>query len=128
MDLTRPLALRAQLGSSFALLSGEDMTFGAFMAQGGHGLISVTANVVPDLYVAFYEACLKGDLLTQGALREKLFTLARLLFQAPSPGPLKYALARMGYGEAHTRLPLGPLSGAHKSAIDTLLAQWGLLT
>lgn len=127
-DLSRPVRLRTALGFSFSLLSGEDPTCGAFWAQGGDGVISVGANLVPHLYRAFYEAFQKADLKIFAELRDQLFQLSTLLFQTPSPGPLKYALSLMGYGSDVTRLPLSPLSASHRQALEAFLKKWEIIT
>ena len=125
-DLSRPVLLRESLGENFSLLSGEDPTFGAFLAQGGDGVISVGANVLPQVYRRFWDHFQKGERAELALLRGQLMQLSQLLFQAPSPGPLKYALSLMGYGDGTTRLPLGPLSRAHRERIEAFLHSWKL--
>ena len=119
-DLTRPTALRTTLGTGFALLSGEDATFGAFLSQGGDGIISVGAALFPHLYVTFLNAFHARDWATLQPLTTALVTVSHLLFQAPSPGPLKYLLKKQGIGDGTHRLPLGPLTPAHQHALDQL--------
>ncbi|MGL6188306.1 MAG: 4-hydroxy-tetrahydrodipicolinate synthase [Holosporales bacterium] len=120
-DLTRPLAL-ASLSRPFSLLSGEDATFPAFLAQGGHGIISVGANVAPALYRRLYEAWCEGDFPTFSHLGRTLYSLSETLFKTPSPGPVKYALYLQGYGGPETRLPLGPLTPEHREEIQRVLS------
>ena len=126
-DLARPLLLSTRTPSSFRLFSGEDVTFGAFLAQGGWGLISVTANVIPHLYTQMHLAWQTGDFKTFLEIQRRTFPLARLLFEAPSPGPLKWVLSLLGYGETDSRLPLGPLSTSHKEALQKSLEDLGIL-
>src|SRR5204862_1960993 len=71
---------RAAMGEEFNQLSGEDATALGFMAQGGHGCISVTSNVAPRLCAEFQEACLKGDYRTALSLQDKLMPLHTALF------------------------------------------------
>jgi 4-hydroxy-tetrahydrodipicolinate synthase len=120
-DLTRPMAL-ASLNRPFSLLSGEDATFPAFLAQGGHGIISVGANVAPSLYRQLYEAWCQGDLPTFSHLGRTLYSLSETLFKTPSPGPVKYALSLEGYGGPETRLPLAPLTPEHREEIQKVLS------
>jgi 4-hydroxy-tetrahydrodipicolinate synthase len=120
-DLARPTLLREVLGPSFALLSGEDGTFAGFLAQGGDGLISVGANLFPQVYVRLFKSFQRKDMDKVRELQSVLSKVASLLFQAPSPGPLKYALMKKGIGDGTHRLPLGPLTASHKAALDALL-------
>ncbi|MEM6681597.1 MAG: 4-hydroxy-tetrahydrodipicolinate synthase [Pseudomonadota bacterium] len=125
-DAARISATRALCGPDFIQLSGnDDMTLG-MMAAGAHGAISVTSNVAPALCAQFQTACLKGDFRAALAIQDKLYPLHRDLFCAPSPGPAKYALAKLGICEADVRLPITPLDDAAKARIDVALAHAGL--
>ncbi|MBY0432453.1 MAG: 4-hydroxy-tetrahydrodipicolinate synthase, partial [Rhodospirillales bacterium] len=90
-DLVRPLRTRCVIGPDFCQLSGEDATVTAFLAQGGHGCISVTANIAPKLCADLHNAWNAGDLATCFALRDKLLPLHEAMFVETSPGPVKYA-------------------------------------
>jgi 4-hydroxy-tetrahydrodipicolinate synthase len=119
---------RLACGNDFIQLSGEDATALGFMAHGGHGCISVTSNVAPRLCGQFQNACLKGDWQTARELTNKLMPLHDVLFVETNPGPVKYALWRIGViGSPDCRLPLAPVSDANKKAIDEVLARLGLL-
>lgn len=118
---------RAAMGEGFNQLSGEDATALAFMAHGGHGCISVTANVAPRLCADFQDACIAGDFGQALALHDKLMPLHEALFVETNPGPAKYALSRLGFCKPDTRLPLVPLSEAAKAAVDAALEQVGVL-
>jgi len=117
-NLERPALLRARLGDRFCQLSGEDGTTAAFLAQGGHGCISVTANVAPSLCAALQNAWRVGDLKTVEQIRDRLAPLHRALFTESSPAPVKYAASRLGFGSDFVRLPLVPASASARAAVD----------
>ncbi|HEY0148590.1 MAG TPA: 4-hydroxy-tetrahydrodipicolinate synthase [Allosphingosinicella sp.] len=127
-DLSRVTAHRALCGHGFAQLSGnDDMSLG-FLAMGGVGTISVTANVAPGLFARFHDAYLSGDHATALAIQDRLFPLHKALFSDASPGPVKYALSKVRPGfPADLRLPMTPPSKASCAAVDTALAHAGLL-
>lgn len=125
-DLTRPAALRARIAKPFALLSGEDATVPAFLAMGGHGCISVTSNVAPDLCAQMHAAWRAGDLDSFAALRDRLAPLHRALFLETSPAPVKYALSRLGLCAETLRLPLVPPGPTTRRAVDEALESAGL--
>jgi 4-hydroxy-tetrahydrodipicolinate synthase len=103
-DVTRPARLRALVGADFRLLSGDDATAPAYIAQGGDGCISVTSNVVPGLCRAMYLRRRQGS-RTQ-PLAGLLAQLTTALFRESNPAPLKYALSLLGLMSAKVRLPL----------------------
>ena len=107
----------------FVYLSGEDGTAVEFGLAGGHGCISVTANVLPDQTVAVQAALERGDAAAARALDEKLTDLHAALFASPSPGPCKYALAKMGFCLPDLRLPITPPTEAACQVIDAALAK-----
>ncbi|MBS1210045.1 MAG: dihydrodipicolinate synthase [Proteobacteria bacterium] len=102
------LAMRAP--ADFALYSGDDMTAMAFMLLGGHGVISVSANLAPRLMHELCVAARAGDLKQATAINRKLFLLNRDLFVEANPIPVKWAAQQMGLMEGVIRLPLTPLS------------------
>ena len=118
---------RLAMGESFNQLSGEDGTALAFMAHGGHGCISVTSNIAPRLCAEFQNACLAGDFNRALTLHDKLMPLHEALFVETSPGPVKYAAARLGLCKADTRLPLVPITDQAKAIVDAALEKTGLL-
>ncbi|MDI9349435.1 MAG: 4-hydroxy-tetrahydrodipicolinate synthase [Candidatus Symbiobacter sp.] len=126
-DLARPPRLRALAGPDFVQLSGEDATILPFLIQGGHGCISVTSNVAPRLLADMHLAWQRGDVTTAQAINEKLTALHEALFMEPSPGPVKYAAARLKLCAAATRLPLAPITDATKAAVDRGLKLAGLI-
>ncbi len=125
-NLARVSAQRAACGPHFVQLSGNDDMALGFMAMGGHGCISVTANVAPQLCTDFQAACARGDYAAALALQDRLYPLHAALFTDSSPGPVKYALAELGHMTVETRLPITPPSPASRAAVDAALAHAGL--
>lgn len=105
-DLSRPVETRQKIGEDFCQLSGEDCTSGAFLAQGGHGCISVVANIAPAESAKMHEAWQSGDIATFERMRDLLAPLARHLFCESSPAPVKYAASALGLCSDEVRLPL----------------------
>lgn len=126
-NLARPSQTRAALGPTFCQLSGEDATALGFMAHGGAGCISVASNVAPRLCAEFQNACMAGDFKKALTLQDRLMPLHEVLFIETNPGPVKYAVSRLGFGTPDMRLPMWPISEASRNAIDTVLDQLGLL-
>ncbi|HEX8668682.1 MAG TPA: 4-hydroxy-tetrahydrodipicolinate synthase [Allosphingosinicella sp.] len=127
-DLSRVSAHRRLCGPDFVQLSGnDDMSLG-FLAMGGVGTISVTANVAPRLCADFHNAWLSGDLHGALALQDRLFPLHKALFSDASPGPVKYALNQVRPEvPPDMRLPMTPPSEASRRAIDAALEHAGLV-
>ena len=126
-NLARVSAQRAACGEDFCQLSGNDDMALGFMAMGGVGCISVSANVAPDLCAQAIAACLAGDYAKALQMQDRLFPLHASLFSDPSPGPTKYALARLGKMAADVRLPITEPSAASRAAVDAALAHAGLV-
>ncbi|MGK9165327.1 4-hydroxy-tetrahydrodipicolinate synthase [Inquilinus limosus] len=126
-DLVRPLATRLRIGPEFCQLSGEDATATAFLAQGGHGCISVTANIAPRLCAEMHNAWAEGDLARMAVARDRLMPLHRALFLETSPGPVKYGAKLLGLAEDHVRLPLVPPGEATRAAVREAMSFAGLL-
>ncbi len=126
-NIARVSAQRAACGAGFIQLSGNDDMALAFNAMGGVGAISVTANVAPALCAAFQEATLAGDYAAALALNDRLWPLHAALFTDSSPGPTKYALARLGKMSGEVRLPITEPSAVSRAAVDAALAHAGLL-
>jgi 4-hydroxy-tetrahydrodipicolinate synthase len=126
-DLARPLRTRSVIGDDFSMLSGEDATVMAFMAQGGDGCISVTANVAPRACADMHEAWQKGD--TAGAMKinARLLPLHDALFVETSPAPVKYACSLLGKSTAEIRLPLVPASPQAQETVRTAMRSAGVL-
>jgi 4-hydroxy-tetrahydrodipicolinate synthase len=127
-DLTRVTAHRSLCGTDFAQLSGNDDMALGFLAMGGVGTISVTANVAPRLFAQFHDAWAAGDRETAMSLQDRLFPLHKALFTDASPGPVKYALSRIRPGfPSALRLPMTPPSEASRKAVDAALEHAGLI-
>lgn len=120
-DLARPLRTRVEVGADFLQFSGEDATVGAFLAQGGHGVISVASNIAPRLMSNWVKAFQNGDFATYATLRDRLLPLHLALFCETSPQPAKYALSKLGFGSDFVRLPLVPASANARGRIDAAL-------
>lgn len=125
-NLARVTEQRLACGPDFCQLSGnDDMTLG-FMAMGGRGCISVTANVAPLLCAEFQNACLAGNWEKSLELQDRLYPLHAAMFSDASPGPAKYALNRVRPDfPTDLRLPLTPPSEASRRAIDAALEHAG---
>ncbi|MGD9783836.1 MAG: 4-hydroxy-tetrahydrodipicolinate synthase [Hyphomicrobiaceae bacterium] len=126
-NLARVSQQRAAMGPDFCQLSGEDATALGFMAHGGHGCISVASNVAPRLCAEFQNACLKGDFKSALALQDRLMPLHDVLFVETNPGPVKYAMSRLGFCSPEARLPMVPVSEATRRAVDAVLVKVGLI-
>ncbi|HSE77754.1 MAG TPA: 4-hydroxy-tetrahydrodipicolinate synthase [Alphaproteobacteria bacterium] len=126
-DLTRPLKTKLTIGPKFCQLSGEDATATAYLAQGGHGCISVTANVAPRICAQMHQAWQAGDLRTMAKLRDRLMPLHEALFLETSPAPVKFAASLLGKCEADVRLPLAPVSEPVRARVAAAMKNAGLL-
>jgi 4-hydroxy-tetrahydrodipicolinate synthase len=126
-NLARVSAQRLACRTGFAQLSGNDDMALGFMAMGGVGCVSVTANVAPRLCADFQERCLRGDWNGALDLQDLLYPLHAALFTDASPGPAKYALNRVRPDfPADLRLPMTPPSEASRKAVDAALVHAGL--
>ena len=126
-DLGRVCAQRITCGRDFAQLSGEDATAHGFNAQGGVGMISVTANVAPALCSQMQEATLAGDFGKALDLQDRLMPLHHSIFIEPGLCGAKYAMSRLGLCDDTMRPPLFPVSQPTRDLIDHGLRHAGLL-
>jgi len=126
-NLTRPLHTTRACGASFIQLSGEDHTVIAYLASGGHGCISVTANVAPKLCSEMHTAWAAGDVKKAMAIQACLVPLHDAMFVESNPGPVKYAASLLGFGTATCRLPLAPVSDGTAAKVSAAMAEIGLL-
>lgn len=127
-DMDRVSAQREYCGKDFCQLSGNDYLALGYMAMGGVGCISVTANVAPKLCAEFLAACAEGDFAKALEYQDKLYPLHNALFSDASPGPVKYAMSRVIEGfPTDLRLPMTPPSEASKKQVDAALAGVGLI-
>lgn len=126
-DLARPLQMRTQIGSGFCLLSGEDATVAAYLAQGGDGCISVTANAAPALCAQLHEAWQAKDFDTFEAIRDRLMPLHDAMFCEPNPVPAKFAVSKLGHANDDVRLPLVQLTDAGRAQVEAAMRHAGVL-
>ncbi len=126
-DLFRPLLTRKKMKNDFCYLSGEDGTALAYLAQGGHGCISVTANVAPKLCSEMHIAWQESNISKAQEINLKLSSLHNTLFIESSPGPVKYAASLLGLCNENTRLPLSQIKDDTKKAVKNCLQELQLL-
>ena len=126
-DLARPLRMRGEIAAGFCLLSGEDATAFAYLAQGGDGCISVTANVAPRLCSEMHEAWQRGDIKTVREINERLIPLHDALFAETSPAPVKYAASLLGRCTAEVRQPLWTILPETQQKVQQAMRGAGLL-
>lgn len=126
-NLARPSRERVACGKKFRLLSGEDATALGYMAHGGHGCISVTANVAPKLCAEFQNACMRGDFVAALALQDRLMPLHDAMFCEASPAPAKYAVSLLGRCSDEVRLPIVAASEAARARIRETMEKAGIV-
>ena len=126
-DLARPSLMRMTCGPKFVLLSGEDASSLGYMAHGGHGCISVTANVEPEGMSALIDACLAGDFIEALACQDRLIKLHKALFADASPAPTKFALAHLGLCREDVRLPIAPCSDPARALVLEAMREAGVI-
>lgn len=126
-DLARPLRTRVEIGPDFCQLSGEDATVTGFLAQGGVGCISVTANVAPALCAQMHNAWQAGNIAEMARIRDLLMPLHHAMFVETSPAPVKYAASLLGKSTEDVRLPLVPCGDATKEIVRAAMEKAGLI-
>src|SRR5271154_7010057 len=126
-DVGRVSRQRQAMGADFIQLSGEDMTALAAMAAGGHGCISVTANIAPGPCAELMEATFKGDWDHALKIQDRLTPLHAAIFAEPGVNGAKYALSVLGRIQSDTRLPLVPVGPATEAQIRRAMVHAGLL-
>ncbi|ODS63531.1 MAG: 4-hydroxy-tetrahydrodipicolinate synthase [Acidovorax sp. SCN 68-22] len=126
-NIERAQWLIRDLPKDFAIFSGDDPTAVALMLCGGHGNISVTANVAPRLMHELCVAALAGDTRRAMEIQLRLLPLHKHLFVEANPIPVKWALARLGRCGGTLRLPMTPLAAANEAVVEGALRASGLL-
>ena len=126
-DLGRPMRTRIACGPDFCILSGEDGTAVPLLAGGGHGCISVTANVAPRMCADVQRAWREGDMKAVMDLQERLMPLHEAMFCETSPGPVKYAAHLLGKCLPHARLPICEIAESSEATVKKAMAGAGLL-
>ena len=127
-DLARPMVTRLAIGPDFCQLSGEDATAVPLLAGGGHGCISVSANVAPKLCAEMHAAWWKRDIDTVLEIQDRLMPVHQALFCETSPGPVKYGASLLGKCTAQTRLPLCEIADTSKERVKDALTGAGLIS
>ena len=128
-NLMRPSRERVAIGTTrqdWLLLSGEDGTALGYMAHGGHGCISVTANVAPKLCAEFQDACMRGNFDRARELQDRLMPLHDAMFCEPSPAPVKYGASLLGLCTPEVRLPLVELTEPGQARVREAMQGAGL--
>jgi len=126
-DLPRASLQRLECGEDWVMLSGNDDSALGYLAHGGHGWISVTCNVAPDLSAQFYDDAVGGDRAGALQLQDRLIRLHKALFSDASPSPTKFALAQLGLCLEETRLPIVPCSDAARTEVLVAMRDAGLV-
>jgi len=126
-NLARPLHTRRECGKTFAQMSGEDHTALAFLAAGGHGCISVTANIAPRMCSEMHQAWQDGHTDRAIAIQDRLLALHDAMFVESNPGPVKYAASLLGHGSDHCRLPMARVAEATRTQVWAAMQAAGLL-
>ncbi|MTI17408.1 4-hydroxy-tetrahydrodipicolinate synthase [Rhodobacteraceae bacterium RKSG542] len=126
-NMSRVSEQRRLCGKDFIQLSGEDITALGFMAHGGHGCISVTANVAPALCSQFQEACIAGDYATALEIQDRLAPLHNALFIEPNPTGAKFALSLLGKMQNNVRMPLVSIAPETEEKIRAAMVHAGLI-
>lgn len=126
-NIERAQWLIREAPTGFAIYSGDDPTAVALMLSGGHGNVSVTANVAPQLMHTLCVAAMAGDAATAMAIQMQLLPVHKQLFVEANPIPVKWAVARMGLIQPHMRLPLTPLTPSNEPLVEHALRAAGLL-
>ncbi|MGN0904882.1 MAG: 4-hydroxy-tetrahydrodipicolinate synthase [Alphaproteobacteria bacterium] len=125
-DIVRPLKLRQAAGPDFALLSGEDASVVAFLAHGGDGCISVTANIAPRACASLHRAWARKDWAEVCRLRDFLLPLHEAMFIETNPCPVKFAASMLGFGDGSLRLPLWQISDASREIVRRAMESAGI--
>ncbi|HSN89971.1 MAG TPA: 4-hydroxy-tetrahydrodipicolinate synthase [Anaeromyxobacteraceae bacterium] len=126
-NMDRQVQLVEKVGKdAIAYLSGDDFTVLPYVACGGHGVISVVANVAPRAMKELVVAARKGDLATALSRQVAMAELNRMMFVETNPGPVKAAVALLGRASGELRLPLAPVSDANLAKIRESMVRFGL--
>lgn len=127
VDITRPTKYLNNIHrADFTILSGNSSSTPAFLAEGGHGVISVTSNVDPVRCVQNVNAWFDQDMATFAKSRQELIDLDEALYLEPSPATIKYALSVRGVCSDEVRPPLGRFTDKYKQTINQLLSSMNL--
>ena len=126
-DIPRVYSTKNDVGKDYILLTGDDSTTLAFMTYGGHGAISVTSNIAPQLCSEFQNLCMDKKFYEASIINDQLMPLHRALFLESSPGPVKYAASVLGLCSEEVRLPVTTISKETRESIDSALRHASLI-
>lgn len=126
-QIERIKAILAECGKKIEVYAGDDALAKDIIQAGGSGVISVTANVVPERCHQLCQAALLGDVKQAEQMHQALLPLHRVLFCESNPIPVKWAMYRMGLISTGIRLPLTPLNDASISEVELIMRQLGVL-
>ncbi|MDI2113747.1 4-hydroxy-tetrahydrodipicolinate synthase [Commensalibacter nepenthis] len=126
-NLVRPIQERRAIKKPFNLLSGEDGTAVSYLAAGGNGCISVTANVAPKFCAEMHKAWKNGNVAEAIALQDRLSVLHDAMFCESNPAPVKYAASLLGLANETCRLPLAPITESSREKVNKALKIVGLI-
>ena len=126
-DLARPTLHDIAIDGDFCLLTGEDASAVPYLAAGGVGCISVTANIAPRMCSDMQRAWREWDIKKCMELQKRLAPLHDAMFCETSPGPVKYAASLLGKCNGETRLPICPISEDSKAAVRKAMTDLGLI-
>jgi 4-hydroxy-tetrahydrodipicolinate synthase len=126
-DMARPTLTRLRAKKGFCQLSGEDASAVGFLAQGGDGCISVTANVAPRLCADMHDAWKARNLDKVFEIQDRLMPLHKAMFCETSPGPVKFGAELIGQCGAEMRLPMVPIAEGSKKAVREAMVHAGLI-
>ena len=124
-NIGKNIELINSVPEGFAVLSGDDPTGLPFMLCGGHGVVTVAANVAPKLFADMCRAAREGDIATARRLNEQLIPIYNTMFCEPSPAAPKWGLSLLGKCEPHVRLPLVALTEAGQAKVRAALEKSG---
>jgi 4-hydroxy-tetrahydrodipicolinate synthase len=127
-SISQMASILARVSESFLVLSGDDAVTLPLIALGGRGVISVVSNQIPAEFGQLTRAALNGDFARARELQRRYQALMEINFVETSPGPVKFAMARMGLLEPVWRLPMVPPQAASQQMIETVLESLGLLS
>ena len=124
-DMERLQQIQARVDDDFMLYSGDDFTLRPFIEQGGHGVVTVSGNVVPDQVAALCRLAAAGKASEAKALDDRLQPLNKALFVESNPIPVKWAVSQLGLIEPHIRLPLTPYSEQYHDEMRSAMREAG---
>ncbi|MEA3241453.1 MAG: 4-hydroxy-tetrahydrodipicolinate synthase [Pseudomonadota bacterium] len=127
-SISRATAIVNSCGPDFSLISGDDPIFFPLLCVGGKGVISVTANIVPDLFSSLYDHFTAGNLDAARELHLRLQKLIQTMFIETNPIPVKESLAMMGKVKQELRLPLCPLADSNREVLRSVLKEYELIS